>query len=156
MPNGTGAAAVTLRTAGASYSDIADTLGLASPRAALAVITDHLAVEVPTEDKDAMRREITASLDALLAAVWPKATDVTHIDQLPAIGRAVSLLDRKIRLHGLDAPTEVVVHTPTQSEIEAWISAQVRHTMPALQEPDIVDVESYEISEDSEVPDGGE
>lgn len=150
MTVGTGPAAVKLRVEGTSYADIADTLGLATPRAALAVITDHLAVEVPADAKDQMRRECTAQIDALLASVWPKATDQGHIDQLPAIGRAVSLIDRKIRLHGLDAPTEVVVHTPTQSEIEAWIASQVRHTMPALVEPDIVDVESYEISEDSE------
>jgi hypothetical protein len=143
MPR-TGTAAVALRTAGASYADIADTLGLATPAAALHVITDHLAVDIPTEDKDHMRRECTAQINELLAAVWGKATDPEHIDQLPAIGRAVSLIDRKIRLHGLDAPTELIVHTPTQSEIEQWISHMVQGTMPALEEADIVDVEVIE------------
>jgi hypothetical protein len=152
MPiDGTGPAAVKLRVEGASYSDIADTLGLSSPRAALAVITDHLAVECGADDKDQMRREITAKLNTLLVAVWGKATNPDHIDQLPAIGRAVSIIDRTIRLHGLDAPTEVVVHTPTATEIEQWIASMVASTMPQLQEPDIVDVDSVEVD-----PDGGE
>lgn len=136
-----GAAAVTLRTAGASYADIADTLGLATPNAALNVITEHLAIDIPVEDKDHMRREITAQLNELLTAVWIKATDPEHLEQLAAVGRAVSIIDRKVRLHGLDAPTELVVHTPTQTEIENWITHMVKGTMPALEEADIVDVE---------------
>lgn len=152
MPTLVGPAAVKLRVEGASYADIADTLGLTSPSAALAVIVDHLAVDIPTDDKDHMRREITASLDALLRGVWSRATDPMAEDQLAAVGRAVSILDRKIRLHGLDAPTEVVVHTPTATEIEQWIASMVAHTMPALQEPDIVDVIDVESSEET---DGG-
>lgn len=57
---------------------------------------------------------------------------------------AVTIIDRRIRLYGLDAPTEITVHNPTQTELEQWVAQMVTHVMPALQEPDIVDVESDE------------
>jgi len=146
-----GAAAVQLRVHGTSYEDIAMTLGLNSARAALTLVTRELAAQSEglTEERDALRRVEAARLDELLASVMEKATDQTHDEHLPAIRTAVTIIDRRIKLYGLDAPTELVVHTPTQTELDQWVATMVQHTIPrqALEEPDIIDVESTEDEE---------
>jgi hypothetical protein len=136
-----GAAAVALRLSGASYADIAMTLGLSSPQAALQSVTRELSTRIDATSREELRALEAARLDALLDSVWAKATGVDgHDEHLEAVRTAMRLIDRRIRLYGLDAPTEVVVHTPTQTEIDVWVAQMVTHTMPALPEPDIVDV----------------
>jgi hypothetical protein len=139
-----GAAAVQLRVSGASYADIADTLGLANPRAALNAVTRELALqgEDDPEGRDELRRVESARLDALLQGVMSKAIDPNHDEHLVAVRTAVTIIDRRIKLYGLDAPTEMIVHTPTQTELDAWVAAMVTHTMPSIREADVIDVES--------------
>jgi hypothetical protein len=38
----------------------------------------------------------------------------------------------------------MIVHTPTQTELDQWVATMVQHTMPALAEADVIDVESDE------------
>jgi hypothetical protein len=55
-------------------------------------------------------------LDALLEAVWPQAAQ----GHLPAVDRAVRILERRARLLGLDAPqqSEVLTIDRIDAEIE--------------------------------------
>jgi len=147
LPVSAGAAAVQLRVQGTSYVDIAYTLGLSNARAALQLVTRELAAQAAEdgEDRDQLRRVESARLDELLVGVMEKATDPYNDEHLVAVRAAVTIIDRRIRLHGLDAPTEVVVHNPTQTELEQWIAQMVTHVMPALQEPDLIDVDSDEL-----------
>lgn len=147
LPVSAGAAAVQLRVQGTSYSDIAFTMGLRGPREALTLVTRELAAlaaDDASEDRDHLRREASAQLDHLLVGVMAKASDPDDAEHLVAVRAAVTIIDRRIRLYGLDAPTEITVHNPTQTELEQWVAQIVTHVMPALQEPDIVDVESDE------------
>lgn len=145
-----GAAAVALRVNGTSYTDIAMTLGLTTPRAALTLVTRELAAQTEgmDEERDELRRIESARLDQLLLSVMEKATDPDCGEHLPAVKVAVTLIDRRIKLYGLDAPTEVTIHTPTQTELDNWVSQMVGQSMvpQALEEPDIlgdvIDVES--------------
>jgi hypothetical protein len=143
-----GAAAVQLRVNGTSYDDIAMTLGLSSPRAALTLVSRELAQqgEGLDEERDALRRVEAARLDELLVSVMEKATDTEHGEHLPAVKTAVTIIDRRIKLYGLDAPSEVIVHTPTQTELDQWVSTMVGHSMPpqAALEPDIMGEEIIE------------
>lgn len=138
----TGAAALHLRVNGASYADIAMTLGLASARSALHVVTDELAEagQLDTDAKERLRAEESARLEALMGSVMTKALDPEHPEHLVAVRAAVTVIDRHIKLHGLDAPSEVIVHTPTQTELENWVATMVHHTMPQLEEADVIDV----------------
>ena len=46
---------------------------------------------------------------------------VRSLSQADIATAALSIIDRHIRLMGLDAPTEISIHTPTQHEIERWV-----------------------------------
>jgi hypothetical protein len=47
-------------------------------------------------------------------------------------------------LFGYIAPQEHIVHTPADTELEAWVTRVVQHDVPALEEGDIFDVEILE------------
>ena len=93
------------------------------------------------------------------SCVWPKAIDPDNPDHLLAVTKARELVDRHARLYGLDAPTEVVVHNPTQTELEAWVTRLLAETEPRVVGYDIIagEVESSSLSEpgDDDEDDGG-
>jgi len=147
-----GAAAVQLRISGASFDDIARTLGLSSARAALTTVTRALAdqTEEDSDERRRLRTETNMQLEACIASVMGKATDRNDPEHLPAVRTLVSVLDRRAKLNGLDAPTEVTVHNPTMTEIDNWVSMAVRQSMPTVVEADtdemlgIIDAEVIE------------
>lgn len=120
----TGAAALALRLAGAGYDEIADALGL--PSAGIARDQIEKALEERAWDdaagRERMRSEAGARIERLLRSVWGKATNPDNPEHLPAVKVARELIDRYVRLYGLDAPTEVIVHNPTAAEIDAWVA----------------------------------
>jgi hypothetical protein len=145
-PGRTGPAALGLRLAGASYSEVADTLGLASAVVARDLVEKELAARADDSDKrDALRLEEAARIERLLRGVWSKATDPTHPEHLPAARTALAMVDRHARLLGLDMPTEVVVYTPTTSEIDAWVATMIQGTSVIdgeVEEADVLAVEA--------------
>jgi len=144
-PRRTGAAALALRLAGAGYDEIADALSLASAR----VAREHVeaALEARAWDdvsgREKMRAENGARLDRLLRSVWAKATQPDHPEHLQAIKVARELIDRHCKLYGLDAPSEVVIHTPTASEIDRWVADMIGNSAADLKamEAPIIDAE---------------
>ena len=115
-------ASVALRLAGGSYTEIAEALDFATPDDARRAVEATLANEAITaEDRDTLRTQESMRLQRLLRSVWAKATDDNHPEHLTAVRVARELIERNIKLHGLDAPTEITVHTPTQDEIEQWV-----------------------------------
>lgn len=102
-----------------------------------------------------MRRYASQRLERMLRAVWKDTIDETSETQLASMDRAVRVTDRWIKLHGLDAPSEVVVHSPTTDQIEAFVSRVVNHGRPMLTEGDIFsddadDSEVIDMEEDEE------
>lgn len=145
-PGRTGPAALGLRLAGASYSEVADTLGLANPMIARDLVEKELALRADDSDKrDALRREEAARIERLIRSVWPKATNPNDPEHLPAARTALAMVDRHARLLGLDMPTEVVVYTPTTSEIDAWVATMVSSASVIdgeVEEADVLAVEA--------------
>ncbi len=118
-----GAAATGLRLAGASYQEIATTLGIANSGEARDLVEKELALRADdAEDRAVLRREEAERIMRVLRSLWVKATDPGHPEHLPAARVALAYIDRHARLLGLDAPTEVVVYTPTTGEIDAWVT----------------------------------
>jgi len=142
----TGVAALQLRVSGAAFADISRVLGLASPKAAVRLVTQELGEQndADTDSLTRLRGEQSARLEALMEAVWPKAMDGEHKDHLPAIRTAVAIIDRHSKLHGLDAPAEVVIHTPTAAELDQWVATMVAHTIPELEEQDVLPDDAIE------------
>lgn len=135
-------AAIQMRLAGATYNEIAQTLGYGTARQALVAVEKALEKELHTSgDRDAMRQLAGARLERLLRSLWPKAINPDHPDHLVAIARARELVDRHAKLFGLDAPTEIVVHSPSQQELESWVARVVSLGVPAVEEFDIIEGE---------------
>jgi hypothetical protein len=135
-------AAIQLRLAGATWEEIAISLGYPTPRQALVATEKALEKQLDTDiDRDKLRRLANARLERLLRSVWTKAIDPEHPDHLIAVTKAKELIDRHAKLFGLDAPTEVVVHTPTQQELEQWVSKVVLAINPPIEEYDILEGE---------------
>jgi hypothetical protein len=134
-------AAVALRIAGATYADIAQTLGYQTPVRAAAAVEMALAGTVSDESREGMRVLEGQRLEGLLRSVWGKATNEQNPDQMVAVRTALSIIDRHARLFGLDAPQEMVVYTPAAQEIEAWVAQMAHKVKGALpQEADVIDV----------------
>lgn len=117
-----GMAALALRLAGASYVEVAEALGLAGIADARELIESTLANKVTPADREHLRREEAARLDRLQRGVWIKAVDPDHPEHLAAVKVVLQISESRRRLQGLDAPTEISVHSPTQDEIERWVS----------------------------------
>jgi hypothetical protein len=144
----TGAASLALRLAGAGYDEIADALALPSAEIARAQAETALAARAwdDLEGRKQMRAENAARIERLLRSVWRKATDEDHPEHLLAVRVAQGLIDRHIKLYGLDAPTEVVVHNPTATEIEQWVAGMIAEGTRDLRsmEASVIDVELVE------------
>lgn len=138
-------AAVALRLAGASFAEVAEVLGFAGAEHAREAVERGLAAErFDDDDREALRLEEERRLMALLKPLWAKAVDPESPEQVPAARAALAVIDRHARLMGLDAPTEVVVHTPTTSEIDAWVAEMVQMASGrfAVEEAVVIEVES--------------
>lgn len=132
-------AAVAMRIAGASWEEIARTLGYATPRLALTATERALQRQLVTEEsREQMRAMAGARLNRLLRSVWPKAINDQDPEHLFAVTKAKEIIDRHAKLYGLDAPTEVIVHNPTLTEIEQWVAKVVSVGAPPVAEYDII------------------
>jgi len=141
-------AAVSMRLAGATWNEIASALGYPTPRQALVATEKALERNLIQEDRNSLRRLAGARLDRLLMSVWPKAINGDHPEHLYAVTKARELIDRHAKLFGLDAPTEIVVHSPTQTELESWVASVVALGIPAVQEYDILEGEIVAAADD--------
>jgi hypothetical protein len=144
-PARTNNAALALRLAGAGYDEVADALGMDSAMAARTAAEEALQARAwdDVAGRERLRAENGARIERLLRAVWQKATNADHPEQLAAVKVAKELIDRHCRLYGLDAPAEVIIHSPTTAEIDAWVAGMISTTAGELlaMEPDVIDVE---------------
>lgn len=140
-------AALQLRVAGADWDDIAQVLGFPTGRQALVAVEKALEKELRDTSKEALRQMASKRLDRLLQAVWPKAINEDSPEQLPAVGKAREIIADFRKVHGLDAPTEISLHSPAQSEIEQWVSSLVATQVPQLEEADIFELDESDWEE---------
>jgi hypothetical protein len=97
-----GVAALALRRAGLGFREIGEQLGVPTSTAYDAVMGAlRDAIEHRREAAEEVRQLEIERLDALLAAIWPKAGD----GRLPQLDRVIRIMERRARLLGLDAPT---------------------------------------------------
>lgn len=132
-------AAVALRISGAGYTAIAKALEYSSPTRARAAVERALASSADSpEDRDAQIELIDRRLNRLLQSVMSKAVNPSEPEQLQYNARALAIIDRQARLHGVDAPTKVQV-TPSDTYIQEYL-AKI-HPLAAAQSA----VEEYDI-----------
>lgn len=149
-------AATALRVHGAPYSEIANTLGFASAAEARREVEAVLASTVDeTKDYLALRALEGLRLEGLYRAVAERALDGKDPDQLGFHRAAVSVLDRIIKLHGLDAPQRLELINPGAEEFER-VLGQMRKMVTSEEgaEPDIFTLEPLD-ADWEEGDDGG-
>ncbi|MDP7720757.1 hypothetical protein [Mycobacterium sp. TY814] len=106
------AQALELRTSGLTYAAIAAELKYSDesgPRKAV----DRLLSRIECEGAEELRQLEGQRLDAMQRAIWPKACS----GDMDAIRTALSIMGRRAKLLGLDAPTRVAVGT-SPSDVE--------------------------------------
>jgi hypothetical protein len=137
------AAALALRLSGATFGEIAEVLGYPTARAALVAFETALERELkkPAE-RQAMRELEAMRLERMLRSVWAKAINENHPEHLTAISRAREIIAQHSKLLGLDAPTELVVHSPTINELEAWVAQVITAKGEVIEEVDILEIEA--------------
>lgn len=146
-------ASIQMRLAGATWAEIAQALGYPTPRAALVAVEKALEKELQSQDdRETLRSLASLRLDRLLRSVWPKAVDPANPEHLLAVTKARELVAQFSKLHGLDAPAEVIVHSPTVNQIEEWVARAVSLGLPAVEEYDVIDVD---VIDDDDDPDAG-
>lgn len=138
-------AAIQMKAGGAEWSEIAEVLGYPTGRHALVAVENALEKELNETDKTFLRSLTSKRLERLIRAVWPKALDPDSPEQMVAVGRARELIADHRKLFGLDAPTEISVHSPDNDEIQSWVAEVAAIGAPKLEEDDnIFDVEYEE------------
>ena len=138
LPTIPGRAAVGLRLAGASYGEIAEVLGYSTAVQAREAIEQDLALEATTAGRDELRDLEGERILKLLRNVWVKATSPRDPEHLAAAKVALALIDRRIRLYGLDAPQEIVVYNPSASEIDEWVAKMIQAPQYEVLEGEVV------------------
>jgi hypothetical protein len=104
-----------LRRSGARYDEISREAGCSRGSAYNVVARElkRLAQEARAE-ADILRQQELDRLDALQAAVWAKAL----AGDLRAVDAALKVIDRRVKLFGLDAPTRTQVTLDAMPEAE--------------------------------------
>lgn len=145
-------AAIFLKMKGYTYTQIAKHLNYASANHARLSVERGLAASVGPDEKAQARFLNGRRLERILRGVWKKATNPESEEHLPAARVALALIDRHIRLYGADAPSEMVIYNPGQTEIDQWLKEATKHVREAT--PDEVDIIDAEIVEgEAGIPD---
>lgn len=150
--------AIALRIAGASYTEIAQACEYASAARARQSVEAGLAATVSEDDREKERFIAARRLDRLLRGLWTKATDEESEFQIPATRTALAIVDRWIKLKGLDAPSEHIIYNPSQRELEAWVMSMTQQVVGSTpEERDIISAEYEEVyAEQQEIVDAME
>lgn len=149
--------ALSLRLAGATLEEVCQVVGFASHKEAANAIDRALRDELKSDPKnrDRLRDIANKRLERLLRSTWGKATNPKDPEHLAAVGKAKDLIDRHIKLYGLDAPTEMVVHNPDASELEAWVMQAIQQGQPMQEDYNVLDAEIVSDSDEDDDPDAG-
>jgi hypothetical protein len=106
------------------------------------------------EARDQLKVLMDRRLNRLLQSVMSKAVNPKDPQHLAYNARALAIIDRQAKFHGLDAPTQVAI-SATDEMIAAYVSAvrPLAAAQDAVEEADIfdegeiIDSEGYEDGE---------
>lgn len=133
--------AITLRRSGATWDEIAEVLGFPTGHHCQLATEKALQKALDNPEGRAFMRKLAGDrLDRLLRSVWKDSINEGSPTHLASMDRALKIIDRQAKLHGLDAPTEYVVSTPTAAEIERWVSEVSGAGTKQIEEADIFGV----------------
>lgn len=143
-------AALQLKFSGASWEDIAETLGFPTARMARVAVERALEKEMQTpESREMMRNMVARRYERVTRAFFARAIDEEHPDQFAAADRVRQFTAEYVKLMGLNAPVEYVVNNPTQAQLEQWVARVAAGGSAPVEEGDIFDIEVVEDEEET-------
>lgn len=106
--------------AGASYMELANLFGLPSAAAARQAIERALAEAAPDTqaDRSMLIKKASMTLDLLQRNLMNKALDGKNPDQRGYAETVLKIHDRKAALFGLNAPSTMLLATPSDDELQ--------------------------------------
>lgn len=120
-------AAMNMLIAGASYQEIARILGYKNTDLVKRAIWQAMGSIEMDETRRAREKELMARrLNKMISSGWNRANDAHDPDHLAYQRLMLAIMDRQAKLYGLDAPSESIVYTPSQAEINEHV-ARVRN-----------------------------
>jgi AraC-like DNA-binding protein len=111
------AAALQLRESGMDLREIAAELGYSDASGAYRAVRSALQTILPDETRDEYRRLEIARIDALQAAMWPRAI----AGDAKAAGIVLRCVSTRSDLLGLEAPRQIDVHERTYDHVRVEI-----------------------------------
>jgi hypothetical protein len=133
-------AAAVMLVSGADFHTIADILKFddedQARRAAEHALSD---VHLDGWDKEHLRRVLGSRLENLYRLAYNRAADPRNPSRETATKNALAVVDRMAKLYGLDEPSQVVVHSATQQQINDWVARMAAtHQADLPEEFDVV------------------
>lgn len=114
--------ALKLRKAGATYEAIAAKVGFTNKGSAQRAVTQALK-DVPKDDAEVVFALELERLDQLLLALWPQAMK-GHVRSAETV---IRLMERRAKLHGLDAPEKIsATVTHASADVDAAVAELAR------------------------------
>ena len=131
--------------AGASFTDIAKMLEFKSGKHVKRVVERALASTVTLSEKSHLRAVAAGRYEMLLKSVMPRATNVRETNQLAYNQRAQSILDKIVKLHGLEAPQQIQISPSDeylaqyaqQMAIKMGLDTNIEQEGDILEEPEL-------------------
>jgi hypothetical protein len=108
---------------GASYGEIADEWETSIAAARLAVERTLAESLEDNENRDKQRERLGMQLNSFMKAVMPRALNPKDKDQAMFIRLGLLVAERTAKLWNLDAPTQVMLHMPSDDDLEKWVGA---------------------------------
>lgn len=138
------AAVVALRMAGAPFEAIAEELNYSNATAARNAYERGLAASAADyRDREHQRLLANKRLESLLLGMWDKSHNSNHPDHIAATRTSLAIIDRILRLQGIDEPQQIVLASQTAEGIEQWVRRALAIAKPEglAEEEDIIDAE---------------
>lgn len=159
---------VNLKIEGVSFADIAEQCDLKSAAEARTIYEEALAkIHDPEMDWRSQKRIAKLRLEKILAPQMRLATNekargadgkpVSNFDRGMAADRALKVVDRIIKLEGIDAPQMHTIVSPKAAQLEAFVQGVIAASQDpnAPREADMDELEA-EIVEDAVIVEEGE
>lgn len=139
------------KSKGVSIAEIRSELEFESDEEVSHAINAVLSKQLDNYDRSTLKQEIDQRLELLWRLSYKRALDDKNPHRSVDTKTALSVVDHKRQLHGLDAPKEVKFHNAAYEELQAWVmEVQGQEASGALPvEADILDAEEVD-DEDSD------
>jgi hypothetical protein len=112
-----GQAAALMLVSGSDFEEIAEILELPNATVARRITEKALAQKFDAHDKKAAKRLVLARYEALYASALRRANNPKYSSREAAAGNALKAVGEIVRVMGLAEPSELIVRTPTETEI---------------------------------------